>query len=251
MRLCLAALAAVLACAPLSAQVEGTATPGEALPMAPQIAEEDLQEAPAPVAEPAPEPASEPASVTIPRLTEVVLAVMADLSSNESQRGQTFPVRLLQPIIVDGVEVIPAGAEGEGEVVHAKGSGGMGAAGELLLTARYIEHNGQRIALRSFRMGAEANSRIDTVNALNVASTAALPLVSLVGFFIEGDALRVATGTPALAKLSADVVVPLPSAEAAPSASVDQPAEETPGMAETSVAPSDSTQAVLMQGDTE
>jgi hypothetical protein len=244
-RLCLAAVAAALACAPVSAQVEDAGSPGEAQAAALSDIEGQPQETPVQLPEPdagqAPEPEPEQASITIPRLTEVVVAVMADLSSNESQRGQTFPIRLIQPIVIDGVEVVPAGAEGEGEVVHAKGSGGMGAAGELLLTARYILHNGQRIDLRSFRMGAEANSRIDTVNAINVASTAALPLVGLVGFFIEGDALRVATGTPALAKLSADVVVPLPSAEASPVVFVDQPAEEAPGMAEIPAAPLDST----------
>ena len=50
-----------------------------------------------------------PATLVIPRLTEVMIEVVTELSSNINVRGQTFPIRLIMPLIVDGVEVIPAG----------------------------------------------------------------------------------------------------------------------------------------------
>ena len=191
-------------------------------------------------------------TITVPRLTEVVIGVMADLSSNDNARGETFPIRLLMPLVIDGVEVIPAGVEGIGEIVHAKRSGGMGAAGELLLTARYLEYQGQQIELRSFRMDAEAQSRIDTVNTINTASSVVLPLASFVGFFIQGGALRVANGTAAIARLTNDEELQLAAPEAAAEAGLQEAVPDA--AAEVPVVSSDDAAApanVSMEGEVE
>ncbi|MET0587174.1 MAG: hypothetical protein ABWZ75_01520 [Novosphingobium sp.] len=71
-----------------------------------------------------------------PALTPVSIQILAALGSKVSKSGDTFPIRLAAPVIVDGTVAIPAGAEGMGEVVHAKKGGGIGAAGELVLAAR-------------------------------------------------------------------------------------------------------------------
>lgn len=163
---------------------------------------------------------------TIPRLTPIVVELLATLSSETSANGDRFPLRLAQPIVIDGVTVVPAGTLGEGEVVHAKPKGGMGAAGELILTARFLQLEGQQIPLRSMRVGGGADSRIDTVNSLGMASAATLPLVALVGFFIEGGALSVAEGARATARTAQDMAVPLLAAPAlVPTAGAGDPPE--------------------------
>ncbi|MEO0063543.1 MAG: hypothetical protein RLZZ08_2103, partial [Pseudomonadota bacterium] len=98
------------------------------------------QQLPAPASAEAPtsEPPAAPLPVAaqpaaIPALTPVSVEILADLGSNTSVSGARFPIRLAAPLVVDGVAVVPAGATGEGEVVHAKKSSGMGAAGELVL----------------------------------------------------------------------------------------------------------------------
>ena len=158
--------------------------------------------------------------ITIPPLTVVTVEIMVDLGSKLSKSGDTFPIRLAAPIVVNGVEVIPAGVTGMGEVVHAKRSGGSGAAGELVLAARYLEVDGRRLRLRSMNFSANGRSNIDTAFALSVAGP------PMVGFIIRGKQANVPAGTIADAKTAeAFSLVPPPATLAAPA--VATPAPET------------------------
>lgn len=151
------------------------------------------------------EPSSPP--LAVPRLTTLVIELLATLSSETSTPGDHFPIRLFEPVVIDGVTVIPAGTMGEGEVIHAKHKGGMGAAGELIITARFLDVHGQRLPLRSLRVNGDGQSRIDTVNSIAVASAATVPLASLVGFFITGGAKTVNEGTVATARTAEEFAV--------------------------------------------
>jgi hypothetical protein len=87
-----------------------------------------------------------------------------------------------------------------GEVVHAKKSGGSGAAGELVLAARYLDVDGRRLRLRSLKLVPKSTSNVDAVHALNIASSAAPVPIALVGFLITGGQAVVPQGTQAQAK---------------------------------------------------
>ena len=89
--------------------------------------------------------------VTIPALTPIKIELLETLGSKVSTSGETFPFRLAGPVLIDGKVAIPAGTPGVGEVVHAKKSGGSGAAGELVLAARYLDVQGRRLRLRSLK----------------------------------------------------------------------------------------------------
>ncbi|MEO5705790.1 MAG: hypothetical protein ABIT10_02835 [Alteraurantiacibacter sp.] len=187
-------------------------------------------------------------TLAIPRLTPIVIEVLATLSSETSTSGDRFPLRLVEPIVVDGVTGVPAGTAGEGEVIHAKRKGGMGAAGELIVTARFLQVGDQQIPLRSMRVGGgDPTSRIDTVNNLAVASTATLPLVALVGFFIEGGALTIAEGARASARIAQDISVPLPAA--APAVESTEHQDDPPAL--TAAAEVDEQQGSIVEGETE
>jgi hypothetical protein len=149
-------------------------------------------------------PSTQPACncVVIPALTPVSLEIAASVGSKISKTGDTFPIRLAAPIILAGRQVLPAGATGVGEVVHAKKSGGMGAAGELVLAARYLDVGGARMHLRSMHLAVAGKSNIDRVNALNAASVASPVPIGLIGFFIGGGQILIAAGTPATAKVA-------------------------------------------------
>lgn len=147
--------------------------------------------------------------VTIPALTPVKLELLATLGSKLSKSGEMFPIRLAEPIFIDGREVVAAGATGMGEVVHAKKSGGMGAAGELVLAARYLDIGGQRLRLRSMSQSPSGRSNIGTVNTINVASAASPLPIGLIGFFIKGGQVTIEQGSIADAKTaSAFTLVP-------------------------------------------
>lgn len=200
-RLADAATIAVLVCItsmPIAASAQESA-PATAIP------EPDSREFPDVAAEIEPAASQDiaPANITIPKLHPVVIEILEPLGSKASTSLDRFPIRLAQPIVVDGIEVVPAGATGEGEVVHAKKAGGMGAAGELVLAARFLDVDGRQMRLRSFSLEVDSNSKVDTVNTLAVASAATVVPVALVGFLIKGGQVDIPAGTLASAKLAA------------------------------------------------
>ncbi len=138
--------------------------------------------------------------VTLPAATPLIIAIDAELGSKISTTGQMFPIRLAQPVVIDGVEVLPAGITGEGQVVHAKKAGLAGAAGELVLAARYLDLGGRRIDLRSFRFMEAGETSLgkgqDNTGVSNITTAVAGPI----GFFIGGGNTNVLPGTLANAK---------------------------------------------------
>jgi hypothetical protein len=165
--------------------------------------------------EDAPPPAI--AAPTVPALTPVSIEILAPPGSKISKSGDSFPIRLAAPIVIGGKEVVPAGAPGVGEVIHAKKSGGMGTAGELVLAARYLEVDGRRLMLRSLNIAAAGQSSIHKVDAINAASAVSPLPIGLIGFFISGGQVNVAKGTIAPAKTRESFALAAP-AGAAPAA---------------------------------
>lgn len=145
----------------------------------------------APDHEPAPLPM--PATVTVAALTPVTIEIAAMLGSKLSKTGDTFPIRLAAPILVDGNAVIPAGTGGMGEVVHAKKGGGSGAPGELVLAARYLDVDGRRLRLRSLHVTAVGKDRIGEAGVVGVT-------FGVIGLLVTGGESIVPEGSIAEAK---------------------------------------------------
>lgn len=140
--------------------------------------------------------------IVVPALILVDIAIMAPLSSATSKDGETFPIKLASPIIIEGREVIPAGVTGLGEVIHAQKSGMGGGGGELLLAARYLEVDGRRMRLRSFQAGRYGKNQTGT--AL-VTSFFAGPF----GLAVKGKNTEFAAGSIASAKTAEAFTMPL------------------------------------------
>lgn len=145
----------------------------------------------------------------IAKLTPVEIEILEPLGSKTSASLDAFRIRLAAPIVVDGVELVPAGAEGMGEVVHAKKAGGMGAAGELVLAARYLTVDGRELRLRSMELleTVEGKDRMGTVHTLNIASAASPIPIGMIGFFIGGGNIEIPAGARASAKLAASFAI--------------------------------------------
>jgi len=113
------------------------------------LAAASLAQAPADVA-------SESAStlVTVPALTPVIVRIDAELSSRTSKSGDRFNIIVAEDVRIGEAVVIPAGAVGEGEVIHAARRGAGGKAGELIVMARFVLVGENQIRLRSFALGA-------------------------------------------------------------------------------------------------
>lgn len=168
----------------------------------------DVPETAAPTPETA-APALEPPAasveiVTVPAGHQILISVEGQVGSKISGARDFFPIRLAQPVVIDGVEVLPAGIEGEGQVVHAAKGGFAGAAGELILAARYLMHGDRRIELRSFKFieeGDEVSFRGTDNTDITIATVATIgPL----GFLISGGNTTIEPGTVATAKFRND-----------------------------------------------
>ena len=84
-------------------------------------------------------------SLRIPINTPIVFEFVTTLDSKKSNIDETFPIRLLRPILIDGGVAVAEGTMGAGQVVHAAKAGFGGRAGELIVAVRYLDHRGVRI----------------------------------------------------------------------------------------------------------
>jgi hypothetical protein len=140
-----------------------------------------------------------PATVASTHLAGVVVEVeLAEgVSSKTHKRGDTFAIRLVSPVTVDG-RTIPAGTTGVGQVVDAASSGPLGRPAKLLLAARYLEVDGRQVPLHAFHLGGAGK---DQSNAILAASV--IPVAGLLAGFIHGGEIEIPAGTHGQAKLAA------------------------------------------------
>lgn len=143
--------------------------------------------------------------LAIPALTPVKIELIEAVSSKASITGALFRIALQQPIAIDGVELVPAGTAGMGEVIHAKKSGGSGAGGELVVAGRYLDLGGQRIRLRSMMMSSTGKDQ----TTLAMASAQA---ISFFAFAIRGKNTDFPAGSIADAKIAELTWIPRPVA---------------------------------------
>lgn len=148
--------------------------------------------------------------------TVVELEILDLINSSRHKRGDRFALRLVDPVLIDGHALLPAGIIGVGEVVHAMPARGGGKPGELLLAARYLEHQDQQLPLRGLKLGVSGQ---DNAALALAVSFAAGPFA----MFIRGREIEIPIGTRVHAKLAGDMPVSMPTTPA-PSAIV--PIEE-------------------------
>jgi hypothetical protein len=108
------------------------------------------RQTPAP-SRPAPTPAPT-RSVTIPAGTMIRATLQNSLASHESHAGDTFTMRVSEPVIVNGYTAIPAGATINGVVTSVKESGKIKGRGDITL---------------GYRSVTDVNGRTHTINAEN------------------------------------------------------------------------------------
>lgn len=155
--------------------------------------------------------------LTVPALTPVRIELLTTLGSAISKSGDSFPIRLAEPIMIDGKEAVPAGTTGIGEVVHAKKSGGSGAAGELVLAARYLDVDGRRLRLRSMALSSNGKSAVEAAHVMGFAGGG---IGALVGFLMKGGKTTVESGTVTSAKTAEAFIIAPASIQTAAEASV-------------------------------
>lgn len=130
--------------------------------------------------------------------SEVELEIAEAISSARHKNGDRFALRLASPLLVDGIQYMPAGTPGEGEVVHASPSRGGGKPGELLLAARYLAVGNQHFPLRAMKLAARGKDNAGVALASSFA-------IGPFAMFVHGREIEIPAGTRVRAKLAQDI----------------------------------------------
>jgi hypothetical protein len=124
----------------------------------------------------------------MPAGTPLVMEIAEPLASSTHKRGDTFAITLVEPLLVDGVEIVPAGSYGTGEIIHAAPARGGGAPGELLIAARTLDTPHGQLQLRGFKLGATGGDNSGMALGVSVA-------IGAFAMFIRGHEIVIPAGT--------------------------------------------------------
>ena len=141
--------------------------------------------------------------------TEVPLRLSEELTTKGKQLrvGQRFHLETAEPVLVQGVNVIPVGSPAVGEITDVRNKGMWGKSGHLAARILYVTVNGRQIHLSgTFDDKGVAGG----VGAVAVSAIVFLPA----GFFMTGTSAKVPAGS--IVKAFVDEDVPLTIAAATP-----------------------------------
>lgn len=170
-----------------------------------------LAQATATFVNPAPAPIQMPAtSNAVLRVgTEVPVRLLEELTTKGKKLrvGHRFKMETSEPVMVQGVVVIPVGSPAVGEITDVRNKGMWGKSGHLGARLLYVTVNGRQIRLS----GAFDDKGVaGGVGAVAVSAIVFLPA----GFFMTGTSAKVPSGT--IIKGFVDEDVPLAIQAAAP-----------------------------------
>ena len=173
-----------------------------------------------PKSAPAPAPAAAPiAIIAAPVTTNAVLRVGTEVPLRLSEElttkgkklrvGARFHLETSEPVMVNGVNVIPVGSPAMGEITDVRNKGMWGKSGHLGARILYVTVNGRQIRMS----GAFDDKGVaGGVGAALVSGIVFLPA----GFFMTGTSALVPAGSTVKSFVDEDVPLAMPVAAQAP-----------------------------------
>ena len=143
--------------------------------------------------------------------TEVALRLSEELTTQGKKLrvGNRFRLEMSEPVIVQGVTVIPAGSPAVGEITDVRNKGMWGKSGRLVARLLYVTVNGRQIRLT----GAFDDKGVaGGVGAVAVSAVVFLPA----GFFMTGTSAKVPMGTVVKGFIDEDVPLTIAAQAVAP-----------------------------------
>ena len=143
--------------------------------------------------------------------TEIALRLSEELTTQGKKLrvGNRFRLETSEPVVVQGVTVIPAGSPAVGEITDVRNKGMWGKSGRLVARLLYVTVNGRQIRLT----GAFDDKGIaGGVGAVAVSAVVFLPA----GFFMTGTSAKVPMGTVVKGFIDEDVPLTIAAAPVAP-----------------------------------
>ena len=138
--------------------------------------------------------------------TEVPLRLEQELTTQGKQVrvGDRFHLTTSEPVLVNGVNVIPLGTPAVGEITEVRNKGMWGKSGRLTARILYMTVGGRQI-----RLSGNFNDKGVAGGAAAVAVSALVFLPA--GFFMTGTSARIPAGSTIKAFLDEDVPLSMPA----------------------------------------
>ncbi len=160
-----------------------------------------------------------PAPIATPAMTSAVLRVGTEVPLRLSEElttkgkklrvGDRFHLETAEPVMVNGVNVIPVGSPAVGEITDIRNKGMWGKSGHLAARVLYMTVNGRQIRLS----GAFDDKGVaGGVGAVAVSALVFLPA----GFFMTGTSAKVPAGSVIKSFVDEDVPLSIPAVAEAP-----------------------------------
>jgi hypothetical protein len=160
-----------------------------------------------------------PAVIAAPATTSAILRVGTEIPLRLSEElttkgkklrvGQRFHLETSEPVLVQGVNVIPVGTPAVGEITDVRNKGMWGKSGHLAARILYLTVNGRQIRLS----GAFDDKGVaGGVGAVAVSAIVFAPA----GFFMTGTSAKVPAGSVVKSFVDEDVPLSMPVAAQAP-----------------------------------
>lgn len=142
--------------------------------------------------------------------TELPLRLLEELTTQEKKLrpGERFRLETSEPVVVQGVAVIPAGTPAVGEITDVRNKGMWGKSGRFTARLIYMTVNGRQI-----RLGGEFDDKGTAAGGGAVAVSALVFLPA--GFFMTGTSAKLPSGTIVKGFIDEDVPLSMP-AQASP-----------------------------------
>ncbi|MGE5562804.1 MAG: hypothetical protein ACM3ZV_05770 [Bacillota bacterium] len=143
--------------------------------------------------------------------TEVPLRLEEELTTKGKQLrvGQRFHLTTAEPVMVNGVTVIPVGTPAEGEITDVRNKGMWGKSGHLAARLLYMTVYGRQIRL---------SGKFDDKGVAGGWGAAAVSAFVFLpaGFFMTGTSAKVPAGTVVKSFVDEDVPLAMPAAVQGP-----------------------------------
>ena len=137
----------------------------------------------------------------LPAGTVVMIELAEPISTKTHKPGDTFAIRLAEPVVVSGQLVLRAGTTGIGEVVESAKPGLGGKAAKLILAARSLTApGGAELPLKGLQLSGAGKGRENAATALGIGGIVFLP-AGIAGIALHGGDVSIPAGTQATAKL--------------------------------------------------
>jgi hypothetical protein len=143
--------------------------------------------------------------------TEVPLKLSEMITTKGKQLkvGQRVHMEVAEPVLVNGVIVIPAGSPAMGEITEVRNKGMWGKSGHFTGRALYTTVNGRQMRLSG---GFDDKGKAGGTGAVAASALVFLPA----GFFMTGTSAKLEMGTPVKAFMDEDVQLAMAAAAVAP-----------------------------------